>query len=104
LDTGDAAEPLRALLATHGGRGNWGSLNFGRYSNKDLDAALKTALGTMEDSRRLRLLQEATRIGMRSYGIIPLYFEINQWAMRKGMRFLPRVDGATLAMNAAPAR
>ena len=104
LEAGDAAGPLRALLATASGRDGLGSSNFGGFSNPDLDEALAAALGAMDDDRRTKLLQEATRIAMRSYGIVPLYFEVNSWALRKGLRFQPRVDGATLAMNLSPAK
>lgn len=104
LEVGDAAGPLRALLATPDGKRELGSHNYGGFSNTDLDDALQDATRAMDDRRRTRLLQEATRAAMRNHGIIPLYFEINRWALRKGLRFVPRIDGATLAMNVSPIR
>ena len=53
----------------------------------------------MDEGRRSRLLREATSIAIRDLGIIPLYFEVNRWAMRKNLRLRTRMDGATLAMN-----
>ena len=102
LQSADVAEPLTALLATFGGRGSrggWGRQNHGRFSNAELDALLRTASNTMDEARRTRLLREATSVAIRNLGIIPLYFEVNRWAMRKNLRLRTRIDGATLAMN-----
>lgn len=102
LQSADVAEPLTALLATfsvRSGQGGWGRQNHGRFSNADLDALLSTASSTVDEARRARMLREATSIAIRNLGIIPLYFEVNRWAMRKNLRLRTRVDGATLAMD-----
>ena len=104
LEVGDPAGPLRALLATPDGKRELGSHNFGGFSNTDLDDALKDVLRAQDDRRRTQLLQEATRAAIGNHGIIPLYFEVNRWALRKGLRFAPRTDGATLAMSVSPIR
>ena len=58
----------------------------------------------MNESNRVRLLREATRAGIQDHGIIPLYFPINTWAVRKSLRLRTRSDGATLAMNVSATR
>jgi peptide/nickel transport system substrate-binding protein len=102
-ETGEASAGLSALLATRTPRERMGAQNFGGYSNRRLDTTLHAALRTMDEEKRERLLQEATEIAIRDYGLIPLHFERNTWALRKGLKLTPRTDGATLAMNVAPA-
>ncbi len=65
------------------------------------DAKLAEALQTIDDPKREKLLQEATEIGMRDYGVIPLYFNINVWAARKGYTVVPRLDERTYAFDVA---
>ncbi|MDE2202583.1 MAG: ABC transporter substrate-binding protein [Burkholderiaceae bacterium] len=98
-DTGEASSSLKALLATYDPARGWGASNRGRYSNPALDAKLAEALQTIDDAEREKLLQEATEIGMRDYGVIPLYFNINVWAARKGYRLVPRLDERTYAFD-----
>ncbi|MFN7607930.1 MAG: ABC transporter substrate-binding protein, partial [Ralstonia sp.] len=98
-DTGEASSSLKALLATYDPARGWGASNRGRYSNPALDAKLAEALQTLDDSKREKLLQEATEIGMRDYGVIPLYFNINVWAARKGYAVVPRLDERTYAFD-----
>ena len=98
-DTGEASSSLKALLATFDPARGWGASNRGRYSNPALDAKLAEALQTLDDSKRERLLQEATEIGIRDDGVIPLYFNINVWAARKGYTVVPRLDERTYAFD-----
>ncbi len=101
---GEASAPLRALVASYDRERGTGRRNFGRFSNAELDAILGKALKAMDPGRRKRLLQEATRIAIGQYGIIPLHFEVDTWAMRKGLKLVPRSDGATLATGIFPTR
>jgi peptide/nickel transport system substrate-binding protein len=95
--TGEASSPLASLLATIGsGRG--GS-NRGRYSNPKMDAILDQALASVDDGKRDKLLQEATEVAMADVGLIPLHYQINVWAVRKGLTYKPRADEYTLAMS-----
>jgi len=98
-DTGEASSSLKALLATFDPARGWGSANRGRYSNPALDAKLAEALQTIDDTKREKLLQDATEIGMRDDGVIPLYFNINVWAARKGYTVVPRLDERTYAFD-----
>ena len=44
-------------------------------------------------------LIEATEIAMQELGIIPLHYQVNIWAMRKGLTYKARTDAYTLAYD-----
>lgn len=98
-DTGEAGSSLKSLLATYDPGKGWGASNRGRYSNPALDAKLSAALTTIDDRAREKLLQEATEIGIKDYGVIPLYYQINVWAAKKGLTVIPRQDERTYAFS-----
>jgi peptide/nickel transport system substrate-binding protein len=95
--TGEATFPLRALVATFNKDKQWGVWNWGGYSNPRADALLDQALATVDDPRREKLLQEATDLVIRDYAIIPLHFQVNTWAARKPLQYVPRTDERTYA-------
>lgn len=97
--TGESSSPLRALLATHNRATGMGLTNRGRFSNAEMDRLLSEALSTVNDAKREKLLQDATAIAMRELGIIPLHYQVNTWAVRKGLWYEPRADEATLVMS-----
>ncbi|MCZ6557048.1 MAG: ABC transporter substrate-binding protein [SAR324 cluster bacterium] len=97
-----AAAMLRSLLASYDPERRMGMRNHGRFSDPALDTALERALTAMDNERRAYLLQEATRIGIAAYGIIPLFFEVDTWAMRKGFTLRPGGFGAILATDFRP--
>ena len=101
-ETGEASSPLRALLATYDTATGMGVANRGRYSNSELDRVLAQALTTIDDSKRAALLAQATEIGIRDTGLIPLHYEISTWATRSGLRYAGRADQYTLAMDLRP--
>ncbi|MCB9946261.1 MAG: ABC transporter substrate-binding protein [Rhodospirillaceae bacterium] len=98
-DTGEASSPLRALLATKNPELGWGSTNRGGYSSAEMDAALTEAMQTVDDTRRAELLARACEIAMGDVGLIPTHFQVNTWATRPGLAYIPRTDEYTLAMN-----
>ena len=55
------------------------------------------ALAIVDDSKRERVLQQATEIAISELGIIPLYHQHNVWATRKGVTYAARTDERTLA-------
>jgi peptide/nickel transport system substrate-binding protein len=101
-DTMEASSPLKALLATFNAAKGMGAANRGRYSNPKLDAVLDQALTTVDDSKRERLLQQATEIGVGDLGIIPLYHQHNLWAARRGIVYKARADERTFAHEFKP--
>ena len=102
--TGEASSPLKALLATYSRDKGFGTANRGRYSNPRVDALLEEALATVDDSKREALLQRATEIAIDDTGIIPLHFQVNLWATRNGITYVPRTDENTLAHKFRPAK
>ncbi len=100
--TGEMSSPLRALVGTPNKDTGFGGTNRGRYSNPDMDGVLEEALQTIDDPTREALLQEASKIVMEDYGILPLHYEVTVWAMRKGVDYTPRTDQYTVATSAKP--
>ena len=96
-DSGEMSNPLRSLVATPNREKGMGGTNRGRYSNPAMDAKLEAAMRSVDDRKREALLQEASRLVISDYGLIPLHFELSVWAMRKDLAYLGRADQATLA-------
>jgi peptide/nickel transport system substrate-binding protein len=101
-DTGEASSPLRSLLATVDRERGMGGSNRGRYSNPKMDQLLQQALATVDDPKRDQLLQQATEIAMADVGLIPLHYQINVWATRKGYAYAARTDEYTQAQSVRP--
>ncbi|MEX2630213.1 MAG: ABC transporter substrate-binding protein [Tistlia sp.] len=101
--TGEMSSPLRALVATPDKDKGYGGTNRGRYSNPELDAKIEEALATLDDAEREKLLQEASELVVKDYGILPLHYEVTSWATRKGLAYEPRADQYTMAMSVTKA-
>ena len=74
-DSGEMSNPLRALAATPNREKGMGGTNRGRYSNPAMDAKLEEAMRTVDDAKREALLQEASRLVIADYGLLPLHFD-----------------------------
>lgn len=94
-DSGMTESIMIALLASHDVESGMGNSNRGRYSSAAFDKALAGARGSATDAQRKQFVQEATRIAINDVGIIPLYFQTNVWASKKGLKVSPRQDGRT---------
>ncbi|MEQ9813262.1 MAG: ABC transporter substrate-binding protein [Azospirillaceae bacterium] len=101
--TGEASSPLRSLIATHTPDRGWGASNRGRYSNAEFDALLEEALATVDEAARGALLAEAMELSMADVAVIPTHFQVNTWATRPGLSYIPRTDEYTIAMGVVPA-
>jgi len=98
--TGEASSPLKSLLTTHDTSKGFGASNRGRFSKPDVDAKVVEALATVDDEKRAKLLQEATELAIGKYqGIIPLHYQVNTWATKPGLKYNPRTDERTVAME-----
>lgn len=97
--TGEASSPLRALLATYNPDTGMGSTNRGRWSNAEFDGLLEQAMQTLDADERAALLAQATEIAMSEVGLIPTHFQVNTWGTRTGLRYIPRTDEYTMAME-----
>jgi peptide/nickel transport system substrate-binding protein len=102
--TGEASSPLKALLATYNKDKGFGTANRGRYSNPRVDALLEEGLYTVDDLKREAILQRATEIAIGDTGIVPLHSQVNIWATRDGITYIPRTDENTLAHKFKPAK
>lgn len=95
--TGEASSPLKGLLATFDREKGMGASNRGRYSNPAVDKLINEALATVDDAKRQNLLARATEVAVGDVGIIPLHYQVNTWAMRRGFSYKPRANEYTLA-------
>jgi peptide/nickel transport system substrate-binding protein len=95
--TGEASSPLKSLLATFDRDKGMGASNRGRYSNPQVDKLINDALATNEDAKRAELLARATELAIEEVGIIPLHYQVNTWALRRGFGYKARTDEYTLA-------
>ena len=100
--TGEASSSLKALLMTYNKEKGFGGTNRGRYSNPKVDALTEDAMQTVDDAKRAAYLQRATEIVVNDTGFIPLHFQVNTWAARDGIAYVPRVDETTLAWKFKP--
>ncbi len=97
--TGEASSPLKSLLHTYDKSRGFGASNRGRYSNAELDKLVEDALATIDDAKREQMLAKATEVAIGDLGIIPLHYQVNTWAGRKGIKFRARTDEQTLATD-----
>ena len=93
---------LRALLMTPNADMGNGAWNWGRYSNKKLDALVERALDTVDDKKREALAREAAAIAAADVAVIPLHHQIVTWAMKKTIGFHARTDERSLAQYFYP--
>ena len=93
------SSPLRALVACRGKIAGFGGTNRGRYCSDALDAKIQQALQTVDDAKREKILQDASKMAMEDFAILPLHYEVTTWAHRKGLSYKPRYDQYTLAME-----
>ena len=93
---------LRDLLGTIDANAGWGSWNWGRYSNPKLDALVKSSLAAVDAKQREQFAEQAVSLAINDYAAIPLHHQVASWAVRKGIRYTPRVDEFTFAHQFRP--
>ncbi len=101
-NTGEVSSPLRSLLATTDRAAGLGVANRGRYSNPALDALIRQALGTVDDTARRGLLERASEVAMADQAIVPILYQVNIWATRGNIAYAARADEMTLARFFTP--
>jgi peptide/nickel transport system substrate-binding protein len=62
-----------------------------------MDALLEQGLATVDNAKREKLLQQATELVINDTGLVPLHYQVNTWAARKGLTYTPRTDERTYA-------
>lgn len=98
--TGEPSSPLKSLLATRDKSKGRGASNRGRHSDPKVDALISEALATVDDTKRAALLAEAQELGIgKNQGIIPLHYQVNTWATKKGLKYGARADERTVGID-----
>ena len=97
--SGEASSPLKSLVHTYDKSRGFGASNRGRYSNPEVDKLIEDALATVDDAKRQDMLAKATELAIEDVAVIPLHYQVNTWATRKGLKYRARTDEATLAMD-----
>jgi peptide/nickel transport system substrate-binding protein len=97
--SGEMLNPLTSLVVTKNPELGLGTTNWSKYSNPEMDKVVLEASKTLDDDKRSAMLQDASKMVMEDYGILPLQFELSVWAMKKDIRYAGRVDQLTLAQD-----
>ena len=95
--SGEASSPLRSLIATYNKDKGMGTANRGRHSDPEIDKTIEAALSNVDDKERAGLLAKATELAIAKGAIIPLHYQVNTWASKKGLTYEPRTDEYTMA-------
>jgi peptide/nickel transport system substrate-binding protein len=93
---------FRIWVATLNRERGIGTSNYAAWSDPEFDASALTALTTMNDAERSRLLQAASRRALEQMPILPIHFESAVWAFRRGLTFGGRMDQTTMAQEIRP--
>ncbi|WP_255989524.1 ABC transporter substrate-binding protein [Chitinolyticbacter albus] len=93
---------LRSLVGTVNPDTGWGSWNWGKYSNAKVDQLVAASLAATEPAQREQLAEEAATVALKDYAVIPLYHQYASWAVKKGIRYTPRIDEFTFAWQFKP--
>lgn len=88
---------LRTVAGTPNADTGWGSWNWGRYSNAQVDGAINKALASVDQKQRDQYAQQAAGIVLKDYGLIPSHYQHATWAVRKGLHYQARLDEFTFA-------
>ena len=59
---------------------------------------------TVDNANRERLLRDATELAINDQAVVPLHYQVNTWAARKGYAYTPRTDERTYAHEVKPQR
>ncbi|MBN8910001.1 MAG: hypothetical protein J0H99_26150 [Rhodospirillales bacterium] len=99
-DTGEASSNLNWILASSNpDKGRGAVLDPTHFADPKVDALVEKALATVDEAQREALYREATLAAMPQEPIIPLHFQVNIWAIRKGFVFHTRTYEGTRAWD-----
>lgn len=88
---------MRNLICTPDAATGMGTWNWTGYSNVDVDGLVLRALTETDPVKRAGLDRIAAAKALDDIAYIPLHHQIVSWAMRKELRYAPRVDEFTFA-------
>jgi len=92
VPAGDAGSMYGSLFYTRDKKDGYGQVNRGSYSNPKVDALVDKADATPSIEERDQYLQEATKLLLADIPMIPVHYEQDIYAARKGVMLEPRVD------------
>lgn len=95
---------LRSIVGTPNAETGWGSWNWGKYSNSEVDNLVEKALSSVNPAEREANARKAVGIAMRDYAVIPSHHQLATWALRKGLSYTGRVDEFTYAYEVHSAK
>jgi peptide/nickel transport system substrate-binding protein len=92
-DTGEASSNLVWIFASSNpAKGRGAVFNPSHYGNDALDAVIEKAVSTIDPAERETLYKQAMRMGMADQAVIPIHFQVNVFALRKGLAMRPRMQ------------
>jgi peptide/nickel transport system substrate-binding protein len=93
---------LRSLSATPNPEKGYGTWNWARYSNPQLDQLIGQSLATVDPAQREAAARKASAFAASEVAFIPLHYQVVTWAMRKPLAYLPRTDEFTFGYRFRP--
>jgi peptide/nickel transport system substrate-binding protein len=98
----DAANSLRALVASFDPARGFGTANRTRYANPIVDSLLTESNETMDEEVRGQKLTRAINFAMADQPLIPVFYPIFDFAAKKDLVITPRAQRRFNAMMVAP--
>ena len=95
--SGETSDSVKNLVGSYDTAQGRGMANPGGFSSAKVDDLLAKALVTVDDEKRATYLAQASDAAMAELGVIPIHYQKNVWAMRKGLRMLPTKNERTYA-------
>ncbi|MEW6364835.1 MAG: ABC transporter substrate-binding protein [Acidobacteriota bacterium] len=99
--TGDASDVLEACIHSPDPVGRYGGSNYGRYRNPTIDRAIEDCAKAIDPQERKRSMQEIMRALVEDLPWIPLYADMDLYAISNAYSWQPRCDGSVLAQEIA---
>ena len=100
--TGEASYGLVNIIATVDAQGGFGVLNWGRYSNKQVDTLIGRITSEFDEAKREAMMRETAQRVMGDVGIIPIVHYRNVWAARRGLVVRPMTSDRTAPQMVSP--
>jgi peptide/nickel transport system substrate-binding protein len=97
--SGDASDLFDAVLHSRAATGGYGTNNFSRYANPELDLLIAASSSAWRMAERADLLAQAMELAVSDVALVPIATQHNLYAMRSDLAWQPRLDGAVLVQE-----
>lgn len=94
--SGDASDILEDVFHTEDGR-DYGGNNWGRFSDPQIDRSIEESAGVQSVEERQAILQRSMKLLMERLPMIPLYTDLDTYALDRRFSWTPRNDSYILA-------